>query len=213
MVENTSIINLVGLVQDPLLSKAGDQTTPAFASGRSNEILVSELRGKYATANDRGHVFTQNVTAQTIGVVSASYVSRFSLWLPSNATVNMELIDCNIGCVLAPIVINAFGLYYTQAAPTTTTAVGVLSGIVGGTGASQATFYSNATAAGTPARFELLASIPSTTGTTSWPPTRLEFDGKIIVPPGTWITLAVSTAAETTSAVDFQLRWLEYKNQ
>jgi hypothetical protein len=214
--QNTDIINLVGLVLDPLANRSGDGATPPFVSGRSTELLVSELRGKFANATDRGHLFSANVTKVTMNVMSASYVSVFSLYNPVGSSVNLELVDIDIAISLATTVVNVLGLYYSTGnaaqSGTFTTQGSVISGTFGAPAAPQGQFYSAYTHSATPTRGAIVGCFPATAVTNNGVAS-FQFDGRVIIPPSTVVTVAPNVAVMTTTATDLNIRWLEYKNQ
>ena len=209
---------ITGLVVDPGDAAYAAGSYPVAAQGRSGELLTSGVHGKYYAAAYYGNVFTANRTAVTIPVVASNLVSVFSLYNPSGSGVNAELIDLDIANVLATTVVNAFGLYFQNSAAAlggaTYTTVGVantniFSGVMGATPGNSVLFYSALTHAGTPVRYRHVGGNWAVTSTDIGS-IHYEFDGKVIVPPGTIVSLAASTAAGTTSGLDPQITWAEF---
>ncbi len=199
-------------VSNPSNNSSSDGTTVTALAGKAGEQVVTNLRGKYYTSNYRGTVFTFNRTAVTVPVIAATLVSVFSLWNPPGSGKNAELISFDYGIVLATTVVDVVGLYYSSGslalAGTFTTAGTALSGSVGSTAANVVLPYSAYTHSGTPTRHSILGFFGAVT-TTNSQPAHLDFDGRVIVPPGTVVSIAMSTAASTTSGVDLGLTWAE----
>lgn len=204
---------MANLVISPITSTqpAGNTMANDF-TGPSGEKLVSDTHGKWYNMAYRGGVFTYNVTAVTLPVVANNLVSKFAVYNPANSGKNLELIRVEVGSVAATTVVNTLGLYYSSgasaSASTFTTAGTALSGIIGGSTQNIATPYSALTHSGTPTRHTILGFYGATTTTMAdcW---QMNFDGSVIVPPGTVISIAMSTAASTATSVDLGLTWAE----
>lgn len=213
---NTNTQNLVGQVGDPLGGLAGDGSMPPFTSGRSAEQIVSKLRGSLAIANDRGHVFFARAAAVTLPVNANNLVSTFALYNPVGSGINMELVDADIGSVVATTVVDMVGLYYSNgnnaATATFTTAGTIQSGIVGASNTPRGQFYSALTHVGTPVLAGLLGGFGAVTSTYEGT-YHYDFDGKVIIPEGTIVSFAMTTAASTASGITLAARWIEYLNK
>jgi hypothetical protein len=185
------------------------------SGGRSGENLVSEIRGKYATANKGGVLYSFNRTAVTVPVIAATLVSVFSLYNPPTSTVDLELVDFDIGLVLATTVVDTLGLYWstpTLAALGTLTTIGVFgtnwfSGYLGAN-AGQGNPYSAYTHSGTPIRIDIVSQWGAVTASNDTP-LHKDYDGKLMLPVGHVISAAMSTAASTTSGIDLGIKWIE----
>lgn len=199
-------------VSNPLNASNSDGSTVTGLAGKAGEQIVNELRGKYYTQNYRGGVFTFNRTGVTVPVIAATLVSVFSLWNPVNSGKNAELICFDYGTVLATTVVDTIGLYYSSGAlalaGTFTTAGTALSGVVANNASNVVLPYSAYTHSGTPTRHSILGYFGAVTTTNSLPG-HIEFDGRVIVPPGTVVSIAMSTAASTSSGMDLGLTWAE----
>src|SRR5438105_820133 len=110
-------VKMVGLIQNPTSTSTqdGQEATPNL--GRQNEQLMSELHGKWYVASYRGAVFSANVTAKTVPVIASGLVSVFGLYNPVGSGKVLELIDFDLGLVLATTVVDTVGLYW-QGSPT-----------------------------------------------------------------------------------------------
>lgn len=200
-------------VLNPSTTRRADGDQPVMGAGLNGEMLASEIHGKFYTINKRGGLFTANVTAVTVPVVAATMVSVFSLYNPRNSGVDMELVDLDITSVLATLVVNTFGLYYSAGknadTATFTTKVAPQHGRVGENPGNKGEFYSALTHVGTPVRWRILGGHHATTSTAAGG-IHVDFDGKAIIPPGVAVSLAASTAAGTTSGLDVGVSWAEW---
>lgn len=201
-----------GQVINPFASTKSDGDNPVIGVGRNGEVLVSDIGGKFYAVNQRGGLFTANVTAVTVPAIAATLVSVFSLYNPRNSGVNMELVDLDITSVLATLVVNTFGLYYSTGknadTSTFTTKVEPQNGKVGDNPGNKGEFYSALTHVGTPVRWRILGGHHAVTSTAVGG-IHVDFDGKAIIPPGVVVSLAASTAAGTTSGLDLGVTWAE----
>lgn len=185
------------------------------SGGRGGEVLTVETHGKYYTAAYYNRIFSFNRTAVTIPQIAGTLVSVFSIYNPPTSTVNAELVDVDIGLVLATTVVDTVGLYWqgpTLAALATLTTIGVMgtnwfSGLLGGN-AGQVTPYSALTHSGTPVRVDIVSQFGATSASNDTP-LHKDYDGKLLLPPGHVISVAMSTAAGTATGLDVGARWLE----
>lgn len=203
-----------GRVMNPLTTNISDNLPSDVLLGKQGEQLASELHGKYFTINKRGGLFTANVTAVTVPVIAATLVSVFSFYNPRNSGVDMELVDLDLSSVLAALVVNTFGLYFSadkNADTSTFTTKGTVQrGIIdGGPVGNKGQFYSALTHVGTPARWRMLGGHHAVTSTQTGG-IHVDFDGKAIIPPGTVVSLAASTTVNTTSGLDIGATWAEW---
>lgn len=190
---------------------------PAILGGKQGDQIASELHGKYYTSTYNGNTFWANRTAVTVPAIAATLVSVFTLYNPPSSGVNAEIIDTEVGMVLATTVVDAVGWYYSTAALTalgTFTTPGVAgtnygSNIIGSTPGNKVLFYSAYTHSGTPVRADIIGSFGATTNANSSLPAKV-YDGRLILPPGIAMSVAMSTAAGTTSGLDLSVRWAEF---
>lgn len=206
---------VTGIVTNPLTTSSTDNVEVSDALGKQNQRLIDNLHGKYWNMAVRGAVFTANRSALTVPVVANNLVSVFTLWNPGNSRANLELISMDIGLVLATTVVDTIGLYWQNGSNVTSgtfTTVGVK-----GTNwfcakpsqpIGQGQFYSAFTHSGTPARIKIISQFGAVTSTNDTPLT-YSFDGTVILEPGDLISVAMSTAAGTSSGVDLGLTWAE----
>jgi hypothetical protein len=206
-----------GNVYNPYTTGVPDSTQTPPNLGRQGEALNSDVHGKFATAGNRKALFSFNVTAVTIPVVASGLVSVASLWNPPSSGVMVELVDTELGQVLATTVVDTVGWYMSTgnlalAGTFTTRGVGntnYFSGRVGDFPAGQAIPYSAYTHSGTPVRVDIIGAFGAVTDA-SMTLTEKFYDGRLLVPPGSVISVAMSTAAGFTSGLDVGFRWMEY---
>lgn len=179
--------------------------------GDDGSLVMTE---RYAELAARGLVYHASVTAVTLPVNAATLASKFGLYNPPGSGKMLELIECEAHAVLATTVVDALGLYYSNGtnatgATFTTQAQSQLESSRAGEGAgSVCRFYSAVTHVGTPALLDIIGGWGAVTDSGA-SPIRKEWDGKIQVPPGTLLALAMTTAAWTGSGFTGLLRWAE----
>lgn len=183
-----------------------------FASGfRGGEVLVTESRGKYAFQCQSGKLWHAYATGLTIPVIAAQMVSVFSLYNPIGSGVNLELVELEFGNVNATTVVNTIGIGYEANLTLTPvianmTAGTAYSGLLGDSTAKVGQFFTAWTHVGTPLRIGPVITYGAVTNANA---NRIgvDFDGKIIMPPGSVVSACTSTATETNAAA--HISWLE----
>lgn len=203
-----------GRVSNPATTRLQDSNEPAVSLGLNGEQLASEIHGKFYTVNKRNNLFTANVTAVTVPVNATTLVSVFGLYNPPTSGIDMELIDLDITTVLATIVVNTYGLYFSadkNAATATFTTKGTAqSGYLdGGPAGNRGQFYSAVTHVGTPVLWRILGGDLAVTSTQVGG-IHVDFDGKAIIRPGTLVSVATTTAAAQTSGTAVGATWAEW---
>ena len=217
MAQNTNIINLVGQVGNPASTSQSDGNTPPISAGRQAELLTAEIHGKYYTAAYRKNVFKFNVTAVTVPVVASGLVSVFTLWNPPSSGVVGEIVETMVGQVLATTVVDTIGWYFSSgnlalAGTFTTKSVALtnhFSARVGDTPANTILPYTAYTHSGTPVRCDIIGSFGAVTDAAFTLPVKAH-DGKLLIPPGTAMSIAMSTAAGDAAGLDLQVDWAEW---
>ncbi len=207
-----------GVVSNPVAAKLGDGVQQANnLYGVQGEQLKADLHGKWWNAAVRKSVFTFNVTAKTVPVIAATLVSVFTLYNPPGSGVNAEIIRTDVGTVVVPTVVNTLGWYFSTptltAAGTFSTAATALtnyfSARIGDTPAGNVVPYTAYTHSGTPVRCDIVCTFPAITAPGLWQPFK-SHEGTFILPPGIAMSLAMSTAADTASALDLGVTWAEW---
>lgn len=192
-------------------------TVKNAANGGGNVTIRADDGGsltttsKYADLAARGKVFSFSVAAVTLPVNANNLVSVMGLYNPPGSGVMMEMIEAEAHAVLATTVVNALGLYYldNQTGATFTTLATTMRSARLSEGVSSAVrAYSAVTFSGTPLLADIIGGWGAVTDGGSTP-IRKAWDGKIQVPPGVLISLAMTTAASTASGITALLRWAE----
>jgi hypothetical protein len=208
---------LNGQVYNPFASAQVDGSEPRLPQGRRAEMLVSEIMGKYANLTERGVVFQGSTLAAgtIIPINAASLVSTFTLWNPLGSGVKLHVLDYDLGLITTTAVVGSLLLHYQSGvgagilAPTSQTALVPVNALIGSGVTPQAKLLSAGTLTGTPT---ILAPLGISFGTVAGnpgptPPPHIDFDGKLILAPGTLVTVT-STAAQTAAMVQ-KLSWAE----
>ncbi len=207
-----STTEVLGNVVNPYTTAQADNTTVALAQGRNSELLISEIHGKYFNAAARGALFSFNVTAVTIPVVASGLVSVCSVYNPVGSNRLVELVDMDIGMVLATTVVDTIGLYVSSAVLTAkgtfTTAGTPQAALLNSNLRGVAIPYTAYTHSGTPTRWMPVAMFGAVT-TTSNLIAHYNFDGKAVLTPGSVVSVATATAASNAAGSDINISWLE----
>jgi hypothetical protein len=194
------------------------------AAGQSGELLASELHGKFYSAARAGNVFHLNTAAAgtTVPVQTTNLVSTFTIWNPLGSGKNVELIRYSYGLLNATTVVSDVTLYVQPGVGQAVTAPGTLTLLTirnalgfnasGGAGiTSVCTGYSAATLVNTMGTNMFVGPTLLSFGavtTTNATPINYDFDGSVILPPGTLATTA-GTAAQAQAARQ-SLSWAEW---
>jgi hypothetical protein len=214
--QSLNLLQYSGLIIDPTQTAYADATGSQLVGGHSSsEQLVDGLHGKHYIVNYRGKLFEANAGNIVIPVVANNLVSVFSLINPPSSGVNAEMVDVTIGLTFALAVVDAVGWYYSPAtslfAGTFTTPGTANSGEVANNPPNKVLFYSAYTHSGTPKLVDTIGQIGATAITSSINTTKF-YDGRLILPPGVVISLAVSTTVgvAATNAFNVEARWCEW---
>ena len=207
-----------GFVLNPVTANNPISSNPLPPSlGRQGEELISELHGKYGTAAMNKALFNFNVTAVAIPVVSSAVASVFTLWNPPSSGVLAEMVDTELGQVLATTVVNAIGWYFTSGS-------GALAGTFSTKAAANTNYFSARTGdvpngnvipytaytnSGIPVRVDIIGSFGAVTDAGMPLPAKI-YDGRLWVPPGVAMSVLASTAITFTAGLDVSCRWIEW---
>ncbi len=217
MSDTISTVENTGIVQNPAATNTPDGQQGILNLGKQNEQLVAEIHGPWYNAAIRNALFTFNVTAKTINVISAAYVSVFALYNPASSGKVAEVVDMDFGLLSATTLADVFGVYW-QGAPVSAAATFTTPSVFGtnhfggipGKGGNAVLPYTALTHSGTPARVSILNSFNSS-GFLLGLPVHYDFNGKLLLYPGDMISVATSTTIWTASAVDLAIRWAEWQ--
>ena len=186
-------------------------TEIAAAFDTRGALLTNMFSGPYAELCRQGKIYYASVAAVTLPVNAATLVSKFTIYNPPGSNVNLELIEINAATVVATTVVDGVGVYYSSAAQTaagTFTTLGTVTNALLNGPSGQAQFYSAYTASGTPTLGRLLGGWGAVTDTGPNTVTK-DFWGSLLVPPGTSIHVAMTTAASTSSGITLDALWAE----
>ncbi len=180
--------------------------------GRQGELFCAEIHGKYWAAVLNRITFNFNVTAVTIPTAAnlSAVHGVYSLWNPQSSGVMMEIVDTVIGQTAATTVVDAIGWYAdwgaSALAGTFTTATTALSCRIGDNPTAQVVPYTNYKH-NAATRVDIIGSYGAVTDVSGGIPIK-NYDGRMLVPPGTVISVGATTGAETTQ--DISTTWIEW---
>ena len=192
---------LQGSVTPPGNNATG--TTPQVPASHQGELLVSELHGKWYNACYNGKVFTgASAVTGTSFPIYTSTTGSFMLWNTSN-TVNLELISFRLGWVSGTFTTGTIGYAMFSGAGSATNAAVIStftnaptyirSGMIGQPGSGNASLANATVTYVAPTVSNLIpANMSATTLTgantgSAFMTMQEDFDGHIILPPGTAI--------------------------
>jgi hypothetical protein len=202
-----------GIVRNPTAATITPSTEAQLPLAAHGQVQTSDIHGKWFEVNYRGKLFSANVTAVTIPVVASGLVSVFTLYNPPGSGVIGEIVATQLGQVLATTVVDTVGWYSSSAiltgAGTFTTLASPRSSNIQGSAANAIKFYSAYTHSGTPIREEIIAAFGATTDA-GLAFIEKQHEGRLILPEGIAMSVAMSTAAGTTSGLDIQATWAEW---
>lgn len=196
------------------------------ALGLGGEEYISTIHPKYYNYTKAGIVFNANtLTAGTIiPVMATNLVSTFTIWNPMTSPNDVVLLDYQLAMVALTTVVGDVSLYFQTGVGSFNTAPGTLTSLtaknmlLGGGATPQATVYSAATLVGAlsqggvgvqkgPTLFAFGSTGVTGVESSGTMCPRVEFDGRIILPPGTLATIA-GGAAQTGAAIQ-HFTWAE----
>jgi hypothetical protein len=215
-VQNENIVSDVIQIQNVATTAYSDGSSPAQSGGRQGDAMVSETHGKWYTAGYRGVTFiASTLIAGTIIPISTATAATFGLYNPLGSGKNVELIAYDLAFTGATLVVGTLefavltGVGAGVALPTSITALAPLTNPIGGPGTNPvSTAFSAATVVASTKLINLGVNIGTTTEEAGPQVIHLDFDGRIILAPGTIIHVT-GNAAQTTAAVQ-QLIWAEW---
>lgn len=204
---------MYGAVGAPSTTSAADSSNLPILQGKQSEMIVSELHGKYYTQTYRSNVFWASAAATGIITTifsNTTYVGLL-LWNPQGSGKNLVPIRALQGRILAATTVCSFGHSYlinagagvgTAAPVTAFTAITATRGSANnpgltGQGSSVALVGGGATfttALGW-GRANGLAVGTETTAIVEQPFVE-DFDGHLVIPPGTLMAVFAATAAQ-----------------
>jgi hypothetical protein len=201
------------LVRNFVASFTSTSTELQLGATVHGALGVAGIHGDYFEANFRGKVYSANVTAVTIPAIANNLVSVFTLYNPVGSGIIMEMLRTTLGQVLATTVVDAVGWYSSTPSATalgTFTTLGTArSGRVQNAVSGSGKFYSAFTHSGTPSREDIIGSFGATTDAGLALADKM-YRGELLLDEGVAMSVAMSTAAGTTSGLDVQATWAEW---
>lgn len=178
--------------------------------GKTAEQIVTELHGKYYESSYRGNVFWATMSAGVIFPAPAATANNpITLYNPAGSGKNLVLISFDMVLTVIPgtPLTGLYGLYVNSnpiAAAVTGTALAAQSALIGGTAAAVARPLTTSTVPVAPTLLlpfgnKVTGEVAAVVPITGLPAYHIDFDGKVILAPGTAIT-PQQTVADTTNA-------------
>lgn len=202
-----------GIVRNPTSATVSVGTELQLPTGEHTQVLTAAIHGDFFEANYRGKLFVANVTGVTVPVIASGLVSVFTLWNPPNSGVVAEIVDTEVGQVLATTVVDSIAWYSSTVAATaagTFTTLGVArSGMAQNPASNAVKFYSAYTHSGTPSREDTIMAFGAVTDPSLALGQKL-YNGRLLLPAGIAMSVAMSTAAGFTAGLDISARWVEW---
>lgn len=168
--------------------------------GRTGEVIVSELHGRYYEQAFRGNLFTAtNQAAQAVSVALATTYTGLCISNPIGNSKNLVMLSASFALSVAPAAIASVhliaGFSGTTAVAHTTPLVapGVQSCVIGGQQRATANADSAATIINPGYLVPLIGGFTAAALPAS-PVVTVDLGGQFIVPPGGWIAIGALTA-------------------
>lgn len=201
---------LIGGQTGPQSLGLGSTIGARLRQGALADLIVTELHGKYYETNVRGNLFWATMTAGVIFPAPAAVANNpITLANPAGSGKNLILVsfDMVITTIPGTPLTGLYGLYVNNspaAAAVTGTAIAIQQGLIGGAAASVAKAFSTATIPAAPNLLlpfaqKVTGQVAAAVGIDGLPGYHVDFDGRVILAPGTSIT-PQQTVADTTNA-------------
>ncbi len=195
---------LQGVVSTPGNNAAG--TNPIAPCNPDGAPMVSELHGKYYSANRAGHVWTTAALIAGVTIpVNTATAATFGIYNPANSGINIELISFDLGTITTGALTQGeiLATISKQLPSSVTVAANVMnpmnSGSPGAVAFTTATFVASTTHI--PIACILAAAVAA--GALHY-----DFDGKLLLPPG-WAMQITGTPAQSNVTMP-ALTWAEW---
>jgi hypothetical protein len=200
---------MYGQVAPPSNTSVADSTSAPWLQGKAGEGINAELHGRSYTSAYRGRTFIGTTAAAGVVLpVNTTTASTCLLYNPAGSGVIAEMLHTDIGLLASTTVIGTIFFGISLIAPTANTAITTVTpGLVGGSAVAQLKYYSASTivAANTT---QFLACFQITTTATIPISTHYDWDGKLILQPGS--SLIGYSVPVQTAAINVSHTWAEY---
>jgi hypothetical protein len=206
-------LTLMGQARNPAVEAGQDGSFLPVSLGRKGQQHVGELQGRFATATERGVVFSaaaNDGTGRTI-LAAGGTTSGFMFYNPVGSGVNMEVLELIVAPLTATDVVGAIGLEYGAPPTTVSNAATVRSNFIGG--AAQ-TALCKASYGSTIVAMTFLRWLPifvqTTAGVLQGSSVLYRPDGSLIIAPGGGVNI-FSTTTQSTNLWAQSVTWTEWK--
>lgn len=197
-----------------------DGTAPSARMEKSAALVVTELHGKYAEQNYRGNLFWATMTAGVIfPAPGATANNPITLFNPAGSTKNLNLISFDMVFTIIPgtPLTGLYGLYINNipsaAAVTGTTLVPIPGLLTNAAGASARPLTTSTLPAAPtlllPFAQKVTGEVATVVPNPAIPAFHIDFDGKVIISPGSAITPQQTVADTTNGSVICCFCWEE----
>lgn len=192
-------------------STGADGNFPNARQGKTGDVIVSELNGRYYEQTSRQNVFNVATQAgQTTSVGLATTYVGLCLSNPVGNTKNLAILKVGMAVVVVPAAFQGFGLavgYNASTNVTHTTPVTPKSSLFG-TGASPTALAD--TSATLPTAPIYHTFVGNSAAATSAPTNIavLDLEGSLVIPPGGYVC-TVTTTASGASGFLASFSWME----
>jgi hypothetical protein len=191
-----------------------DGSTLNLRLGKMGDLIKSDLQPRLYEANYRKMLFSASV--QAAGVTSVGLTTTYvgiALSNPTGNTQNLVVTSVGYAFPVAPAAVIILGLmtgYNSGANVTHTVALTPQSNLIGVGPAPSGKVDSSATLTGTPVIERVLGTIDTGAITVdrSAAVTNVPLEGSIVLPPGAWVAVYTSTAANTAGFLG-SIQWME----
>jgi hypothetical protein len=197
-----------------------DGVVDTVRMGKTGELIVAELHGKYALQTYRGNVFWACMLAGVIFPAPAATAANvMTLANPAGSGKNMNLISFDMVFTIIPgtPLTGLYGLYVNTnvvAAAVTGTAIVPVPGLLGGKTVPVGTPLSTSTVPAAPTLLlpfgqKVTGEVVTAFPLPAMPSFHIEFDGKVSLAPGSAITPQQTVADTTNGSVICAFCWEE----
>ncbi|MDE3076382.1 MAG: hypothetical protein KGJ86_13250 [Chloroflexota bacterium] len=196
---------LTGLVGPAV---AADGATPPLRQGKTGEVVVTELHGKYYEQAARGQLFHATVDTAGVALAAAGTTAGFALYNPLGSGKNLEIVRVALAIVSGTYVVG--GVMHgvntvPQAAAVTGTALTSVAGMAGSQATSVGKAFKTATL---PVAQTALRPFVSKNTAAPFQILSEDVDGQIVLAPGTAWSLFIF-GADTTPLEVASVTWGE----
>lgn len=180
--------------------------------GKQGDMLASEIHGKWYTAAYNGRLFIAAPLIAGVTIpVNTTTSPTFTLFNPTTSSVNLELVEFSYATVAAgtSVIGTILGSISRQTPTSTTSAANIFAmpttQVASTTSTCQAQVFTAATITAITSHIPLVEITATTAGPA---PMSYQFDGKVVLAPGTLITIT-SSPVQTQASMPC-ISWVEW---